>query len=113
MKLFRRNKLWEGSRFMMPEHIKELRELERKKREYHPQALDEQHLEQLSYLIDEAIQCKKPIVISYTDKYGVEQFCGYVSKLDTQIIKLENGSHSKTIEVSRIRDVENPSDLEK
>ncbi|MGA9173841.1 MAG: YolD-like family protein [Thermoactinomyces sp.] len=108
--LNRGNRLFEGSRIILPEHRKGLVELRRKKEEYQQPELDDQELERINQIIWEAYNEEKPVVITYATKYQPEKFCGFITKLNQYEgwIQLSNGSVKKKIEFNKLVQVEWP-----
>ncbi len=96
--LNRQNLLFEGSRFILPEHRKGLEEMRRKQMEYTQPELDEDQKNHINYILQEAIETEKPVVVTFATKYSPEQFCGFVDKINLhqQYIQL-NGSLVKQI----------------
>lgn len=108
--LDRKNLLWEGSRMFLPEHRQALLEQRRKAEEFTPPELDESQLEYMNYLLQEAMEEEKPVVITYATQYAPEQFCGFIDKVDPyeKMIQLSNGSCKKQISFGKLIHVEWP-----
>ncbi|MCH5583491.1 YolD-like family protein [Shimazuella sp. AN120528] len=108
--LNRQNLLFEGSRFVLPEHRKGLEEMRRKQMEYTPPELDEDQKNHINYILQEAVEAEKPVVVTFATKYSPEQFCGFIDEINaySQVIQLSNGSHKKQILLDKLINVEWP-----
>lgn len=108
--LNRQNLLWEGSRMFLPEHREGLLEQRRKAEEFVPPELDESQMEAINYILQEAIEEEKPVVVTYAEKYAPEQFCGFVDKVNPydKVIQLSNGKCKKQISFQKLINVEWP-----
>jgi hypothetical protein len=108
--LDRQNLLWEGSRMFLPEHRQALQEQRRKQTEYIPPVLGEDQIEYMNYILQEAIELDKPILVTYAIKYSPIQFCGFIDRFDplTKTIHLSNGESKKQIAFEKLINVEWP-----
>ncbi|SEM68651.1 YolD-like family protein [Lihuaxuella thermophila] len=108
--LNRKNLLWEGSRMFLPEHREALLEQRRQAEEFVPPELDESHMEMINYILQEAIEEEKPVVVTYAEKYAPGQFCGFVDQVDpyNQVIQLSNGTCRKQISFQKLINIEWP-----
>ncbi len=48
-----------------------------------PPELDEQALEEMSYILQEALELEQPVLATYAGEYEEKQFCGFIDKIDT------------------------------
>jgi hypothetical protein len=108
--LYRGNKLFEGSRMLLPEHVELIREHQKKQQEYQPPLLDDDQLEQMSRMIQEAYVTEKPLLVTYATKYEPRQFCGYVEKIDqyNRTIHLSFGSEKMMIDFDKLVSIDWP-----
>ncbi|MBA4492772.1 YolD-like family protein [Paenactinomyces guangxiensis] len=106
----RKNMLWEGSRMFLPEHREALLKQRRRAEEFTPPELDESQLEYMNYILREALEEEKPVLVTYAAKYSREQFCGFVDKVDpySRVIRLSNGDCKKQIPFAKLLHVEWP-----
>jgi hypothetical protein len=106
-KLDRKNILWEGSRMFLPEHRKALLEQRKKATKLTPPILDEQQLEAITYILQEAIEYEQPVLATYVTTYEKACFCGFVDKVDVmqKYIQLSNGSQVQKIPFHLLIDV--------
>lgn len=108
--LNRGNLLWESSRMFLPEHRQALLEHHRKAAKYHPPELDEDQKRYINYLLEEALETEKPILVTFATQYSPRQFCGFIDRVDvfSQTIYLSNGTHKKKISFQKLLNVEWP-----
>lgn len=94
----------------LPEHREMLLEQRRKQQEFQLPELSEDQWEEMNYLLQEAYQEEKPLVVSYAARYAPEQFCGFVEKIDEwqKEIILVNGKQKKTIPFGKLLGMEFP-----
>jgi hypothetical protein len=106
--LNRNNILWESSRMFLPEHKQAILEQRKEATRFVPPELDEQKLEEIGYLIQEAIEQEQPVLVTYAGDYQVEEFCGFVDKVDIRdkYIHLSNGQHKKRISFDKLMSVD-------
>ncbi|GIM48463.1 hypothetical protein DNHGIG_40120 [Collibacillus ludicampi] len=78
----RGNKLWEGSRMILPEHRAAITEYERKQRLLKKPTLDPDKLEEMSRKLSEALQDEKLITIHVFHPEGIERVHVLPKKID-------------------------------
>lgn len=106
-KLDRNNILWEGSRMFLPEHRHALLQQRKDAEKLVPPILDEQQLEAITYILQEAVEYEQPVLATYVTAYERTSFCGFVDKVDTmgKYIQLSNGSQVQKIPFHLLIDV--------
>ncbi|MDF2536479.1 MAG: YolD-like family protein [Bacillales bacterium] len=76
------NMRWESSRMMLPEHVARIREdIENEKKIDRP-ILAEDELEQIGRMLQEAIEKRCPVDLSYYKDGFIKQKICYISKLE-------------------------------
>lgn len=110
--LDRKNLLWESSRMFLPEHRQSLLNQRKETERFLPPELDEQQLEEFSYLLQEAFEQEQPILVTYVGDYEAEQFCGFIDKIDPlqHFMQLSNGSMVRKVPFQLLLGVEYPSE---
>ncbi|GIM45380.1 hypothetical protein DNHGIG_09290 [Collibacillus ludicampi] len=78
----RGNKLWEGSRMILPEHRAAIAEYEYKQRLLTKPTLDSDKLEEMSRKLSEALQDEKRITIHVFHPEGIERVHVLPKKID-------------------------------
>lgn len=106
--LHRGNLLWEGSRMFLPEHREQLLKQRKKQTEFIPPQLDENHLEQMNLILQEALQEDRAVIVTYAGRYTPEQFCGFIDRVDpyTQSILIIDGECQKHLSLEQILDIQ-------
>jgi hypothetical protein len=110
----RGNKLFEGSRIILPEHRKGLLEMTRKEWELKNRrpSIDEQELQEMSYRLQESIQMDQAVTIAYWhDVKGICKCWGVVRDLKQDRFKVQNDWESVLIGFSDMIKVEIGGDL--
>lgn len=97
--LNRGNKLFEGSRMMLPEHVALIREYYQKQTEYAPPLLAEDQLEEFNHLINQAVHQHRLIQITYVTSSQLCQFVGHIKKIDPQQKTIQLYSATELIQV--------------
>ncbi|MXQ53802.1 YolD-like family protein [Shimazuella alba] len=107
MKLDRKNLLWEGSRMFLPEHRRALLQQRKNATKLAVPKIDEQQLETMTYILQEAIEYEQPVLATYVTTYEVTCFCGFVDKVNQmeKYIQLSNGSQTEKIPFYLLVDV--------
>lgn len=87
------NKVFESSRFIMPQHREQHLKLEIEMRRKARPEMDEQRLQDIAYTIGEAVSLNAPLTITVFGSLEDEEFNGRILKVDqhTKRIKLETG----------------------
>jgi hypothetical protein len=98
--LNRGNKLYEGSRMMLPEHIELLKQHQMKAKEYPAPQLDPEYLSYINYIIQQAYVQRIPLVVTYATKYKAKQFCGYIDNIDLSRHIFQFSFESKRIQIN-------------
>jgi hypothetical protein len=106
----RGNKLWEGSRMILPEHRAAIAEHERKQRLLTKPILDTDKLEELSRKLSEALQDEKLITIHIFHPEGIERLHILPKKIDMSTRMLVGlsmlGERTLRIKLEDIIDIE-------
>lgn len=95
----RGNKLWHGSRFVLPEHREALLAYDRQEKRQVRPVLDPDQLEELNRILTEALQEEQPIAITAYSPYGNERIRLVPQKIDPISGKLK-GVQPDTQQVS-------------
>ncbi|MFH5187088.1 YolD-like family protein [Paenibacillus sp. TAB 01] len=87
------NKLFEGSRFIMPQHREAAVIAAREELRQSRPLFDEQRIQDLSYAINEAINERSQVNISIFGEFGNTEEQGWISRIDQlkHQIRLETG----------------------
>lgn len=106
--LHRGNLLWEGSRMFLPEHREQLLKQRKKQTEFTPPQLDEDQLEQMNLILQEALQGDRAVMVTYAEKYAPEQFCGFVDRVDpyAHSILIVDGECRKHLLLQQVLDIQ-------
>lgn len=75
---------------------------------YQPPAIDQDQLEYMIFLLEEACELQKRVIVTYAGKYSPLQFYGYVSKVypyDGWFL-MTNGEWKKRITFGQLIDVD-------
>lgn len=84
------NKLWEGSRMILPEHkagiLRQQEEFRKKKRPI----LDEQRIEELSYIIQEAVQEDWEVIVKVFGEFEDGEVSGRITKIERRRIQVSD-----------------------
>lgn len=102
--LNRGNLLWESSRMFLPEHREQLLEQRRSKKGYQPPELDEQRLEEMNQMLEEALHNDRVVIVSYAQG----EFYGFVEEIapHTSSILVVDGEHRKRFLSQEILDIQ-------
>ncbi|MCS1350746.1 YolD-like family protein [Mechercharimyces sp. CAU 1602] len=102
--LDRGNKMWEGHRMVLPEHIASFHEQNRKAKECVKPELSEDAITEIGYIIEKSMINRCPVVISCADRYGIEQDRGVITKINAneRWIKLQSEEDYELISFQRI-----------
>ncbi|TCS95690.1 YolD-like family protein [Hazenella coriacea] len=75
---------------------------------YHPPVVDDDQLEYMSFLLEEAHELNRAVLVTYAGRYSPLQFYGRVAKVHPYEgwIILANGELRKKISYSRLMDVD-------
>lgn len=82
------NKLWEGSRMMLPEHVQALVQQQINENRRERPELDEQQVEELGWQLQEAIESKTPVEITLFGEFRDRTIVGVVTKVDTRYMRV-------------------------
>ncbi|SDZ35502.1 YolD-like family protein [Thermoactinomyces sp. DSM 45892] len=106
--LNRGNLLWESSRMFLIEHREQLIDQRRKQKEYVPPVLDEQKLDELNQLLNQAYQDDRVVIATYVGKYEPKTFSGFVERVDLHARKflLVNGTYEKWLSFQTTLNIE-------
>lgn len=90
--LDRGNKLWEGSRMMLPEHVQAIRRHEFNKTKVDKPELDQQQLQEIEQTIGEAMGETRLLEVTYYNEWFCETFEGFAVHYDqyTNLLKMED-----------------------
>ncbi|PAD67132.1 hypothetical protein CHH83_20605 [Bacillus sp. 7586-K] len=69
--------------FMMPEHVKNLRDFDISLNKVEKPELDEGQLEEINSIICEAMEYNKEVVFTYYEKGDIKLYIGFVHYVDT------------------------------
>lgn len=102
------NKLWEGSRMMLPEHVRAINEWRDQQKKKQRPIFDEQVSEELNYRIQLALVSKSQVTITVFGEYEDTRITGVVQEIDQLHgwIKLDLGGsviQMKLVDVLDIR----------
>lgn len=110
MTLNRGNKMWQGSRFVLPEHRESILIRERQKQARPRPVLEEDTLSEMSRVLAEAIQTDLLVTITVYDPYGNKRLRMYPKRIDPIARKLKgltaDGDHTITVALPDILNVE-------
>src|SRR5690606_6455815 len=97
--LNRKNMLWEGSRMFLPEHREQLRAKRKKNEEWELPERSEDQIEEMNWLLNEAIYHELPITLDYLEGNQLQSFCGFVEKVnpDEKSLWMVNGKEKRKI----------------
>ncbi|PRX38916.1 YolD-like protein [Planifilum fimeticola] len=100
----RGNKMWEGHRVILPEHRDPLLEQRQRKNVYHTPEMADNALEEINRVIEWSRVKKKPIALTYANKYGPKRFTGYVTRIDPieRWLVIQNREDKRVIPLSKI-----------
>lgn len=102
--------MWEGSRFMLPEHIEALHKYHMEQKKKRKPDFDQQQIEEWNRIIMEAhcngLLCQITIFGEYEDT----ELTGKIEKIDHQTgkIKVNNGKESIWIKFTDVTDIKLP-----
>lgn len=91
------NLRWESSRMMLPEHRAQLVEERRKKEQFEPPILDEDELQQINRIINEAIKQNLAVTITYAEKDGPHECSGMIKKVNAVKGWLKVGNENESL----------------
>jgi hypothetical protein len=99
--------LWEGSRMFLPEHRNALLQQRKDANKLTPPVLDEQQMDAIAYILQEALEYEQPVLATYVTTYEKTCFCGFVDKVNRieKYIQLSNGSQVQKIPFHLLIDV--------
>lgn len=100
------NKLWEGSRLILPEHrvaiLKQQDDFKKRKRPI----LDEQRLEELSYIIREAAQEDREVTVRVFGEFEDGEISGRITKIERRRIQISDMWYKSWIPIEDIVSIE-------
>jgi hypothetical protein len=107
------NKMWEGSRMMLPEHVTMLRQHAIEKKKKTKPELDEQAVNDLAIQIQQAYQNSLVVSIAVFDVFEDQMLTGRITRLDPQLkqLKLERGEDFEWIRFSDILNISSKEDI--
>lgn len=82
MNLDRKNMLWEGSRMFLPEHRQQLQDMRKKSQAQTLPELALDRIEEINWLLKEALHHEFPFVIDYIDHHQLTSFCGFIEQIN-------------------------------
>ncbi len=83
------NKKWEGSRMMLPEHVALIRQRKVDQKKVKKHELDEQELEEIGYVVMDALNHTLEVRVIYWDNWAYHEFVGYVDRVDLQLKQIK------------------------
>lgn len=97
----------EQSRLILPIHNSAPFQLKHQ-RNFRPPVIDDDQLEYMSFILEEAFEMKRPVLVTYAGRYSPLQFYGYVSKINPYEgwLVLINGEIKKKLRYSKLMDVD-------
>lgn len=100
---------WIGeNRFVLPvQHEKEPKSRHKQKK-YQPPVIDEDQIEYMSFILEEASDMGKPVLVTYAGRYSPLQFYGRISKINPYEgwFVIANGEIRKKIPYAKLMDVD-------
>lgn len=96
--------LWEGSRMFLPEHREQLQTLRKERNDKEFPELAEDQIEELNWLLQEALHSESPIILDYAKGKQFQSFCGFVEKVNTYegYLQMVNGQDKRKISLDDI-----------
>lgn len=102
----RGNKLWHGSRFVLPEHREAMRVYETQEMQNRRPVLDANKLEELSWVLAEAIQEGRAVTVTLYHPYGNETVILFPQQIDpVQRMLKGTGKDRETVLRLRMADI--------
>lgn len=106
----RGNKLWHGSRFILPEHRDAMLEADRREALIDRSTLSEDKLEEINLILGEALHRGSIVTISVYDPRGIERISIVPKRIDTYTKTLKGvsplGERTVSVSLDDILDVE-------
>ncbi|SHE71050.1 YolD-like protein [Seinonella peptonophila] len=108
MILNRKNLLWEGSRMFLPEHREQLKEQRDASSKQSLPMWDEDYIQEMNFLIQEAIHCGFPIRVTYFEQGKQRTFYGFIHQVYPHelALLLVNGREKRRIHFSTLMQLE-------
>jgi hypothetical protein len=112
--LERGNKLWEGHRMTLPEHVAALEDAWREQERFEPPSLSEDALAEMGWWIDWSYREEKAICLTIAHSWGPKKMIGFVTRIDPveRWLVLQNGSERERIPFRLILAAEEPPEDE-
>ncbi|MCM3762346.1 YolD-like family protein [Alkalihalobacillus oceani] len=106
--LKRKNLLWEGSRFVLPEQKAAYLEHQANQNKLPPPLLDDQALMEIGMIVMDALQRKQEVTVVYWDDGTYKEINGVVDLVDHQLqhFKISTGSEYEYIHIKYLKTVE-------
>lgn len=97
--LHRGNKMWEGHRMTLPEHVDALGGVRRERERYEPPTLSEDLLTEIGRLIEQSYRDRTPIQLTVAGKWEPLQRTGIVVRIDAveRWLVLQSGDEREMI----------------
>lgn len=83
------NQMWEGSRFILPEHVEMLIQQDKEEMKKTKPEFDEQYLQELAMKIAEAKQEEYTVAVNVFDEYEDIRLVGRIKYIDMQLRRLK------------------------
>ncbi|WP_170839936.1 YolD-like family protein [Lihuaxuella thermophila] len=98
----------EENRFVLPVRHEKQPKSGHKQKKYQPPVIDEDQLEYMSFILEEAFDMKKPVLVTYAGRYSPLQFYGRISKINPYEgwFVIVNGEIRKKIPYTKLMDVD-------
>ncbi|MCS1350044.1 YolD-like family protein [Mechercharimyces sp. CAU 1602] len=106
--LERGNKMWEGHRMILPEHVDHLHEQNRAAKKYQAPDLSEDAIREIGFAIEKSMVELIPVLVQCAGKYGIESYEGVITSINAidRYIRLQGADHTEHISFQTIVNVE-------